>query len=397
MQAPPRCFIVKSFTPYASLEVMLTDIGFALQRRHLAVTDHLHSNFPNFELFKRQFAQVSKHEGRRFVIDENSEHNYRTDGRSLYDVWNLPRFSFITDNPARKVDLLKDFPDIGMAGVVDLDFVDIWDEFQFPGRGVIPFPHGGPDALPQTPSTAERDIDVLLVGNISSALDTEEWLGASAGPDPVLRKAYQRAFERSVSDDESLWRILRAAFQDAGVEADPDFVAGAVCHLETHLIAHRRRSILQALEGRKVAFYGNQEEGEALSVSDDVTVHDILPFRDAVDVMMRSKIVLNISPSFRNGAHERVFYGLSRGAFILAEETRYLHREAEKELGVFFLPYDVSKVMDSVNAILDRPDAELDALRDRAVAHYQQHHTWGQRVDGMLDAMAREFWSGENA
>ncbi|MDW3207992.1 MAG: glycosyltransferase [Alphaproteobacteria bacterium] len=393
MQAPPRCFIVKSFTPYASLEVMLTDIGYALQRRHMVVTDHLHSNFPNFELFKRQFAQISKHDGRRLVIDENSEHNYRTDGRSLYDVWNLPRFSFITDNPVRKLDLLKAFPDIGLAGVVDLDFLEIWDEFRFPGRGVIPFPHGGPDALPELPSTAERDIDVLLVGNISSALSTEDWLNASAGTDPLLRTAYQRAFDRSVSGDESLWRILRSEFADAGVTADADFVAAAVCHLETHLIAHRRRAILHALNGRKVAFYGNQEEGETLSVSDDVAVNDILPFRDVVDLMMRSKIVLNISPSFRNGAHERVFYGLSRGAFILAEPTRFLRREMEEGLGVSFLPYDVSQVMGAVDALLDRPDEELDAMRARAVAHYQQNHTWGHRVDAMLEAVSKEFWS----
>lgn len=393
MDTPPRCFIVKSYTPYASLEVMLSDIGFELRRRHVMVSDHLHSNFPNFELFKRQFAQVSKHSGRRLVIDENSEHNYRTDGRSLYDVWNLPRFSFITDNPVRKLEQLKAFPDVGLAGVVDLDFLEIWDEFNFPGRGAIPFPHGGPDALPQVPTTAERDIDVLLVGNVSSALSTDDWLTASAGSDPILRGAYERALDRSVTGDEALWRILRTEFADAGIAADADFVAGGVCHLETHLIALRRREILHALKGRKVVYHGNLEEGVTLSVSEDVEVNDIMPFQDVVDLMMRSKIVLNISPSFRNGAHERVFYGLSRGAFILAEPTRFLRREMEEDLGVAFLPYDVSEVMKAVDAILDRPDADLDAMRARAVEHYQKTHTWGQRVDVMLEAVSREFWS----
>lgn len=395
MLPPVRCFLIKSYTPYASLEAMDTDIGFALRQRHLIVSEHQHSNFPNFDLFKHQFAQVSKHDGRRFVIDSNLAHNYATEGQSLYDHWKLPRFSFLTDNPVHKLDLLQGFPQRGLIGVVDLDFLEILEKFSYPGKGAIPFPHGGPPPLPQLPESRERDIDVLMVGNVSTPLATADWLDKCGGQDPRIRDAFATVLDRARNTDESLWRITDSEFTGRGIIAPPEKLAAVVRETEGQLIAQRRRDILASVKTQKVVYYGAIEDGGSIAASDNVTVRDILPFYDVCDLMMRAKIVVNVSPSFRNGAHERVFYGLSRGAQILAEPTRFLTKEVEQDLGVSFMPFDAAGMDDAIAAVLDRSAEERDAVRERATAHYAATHTWGQRVDVMLDAMAEKFWPDE--
>lgn len=392
MLPPVRCFLIKSYTPYASLEAMDTDIGFALRQQNLIVSEHQHSNFPNFDLFKHQFAQVSKHEGRRFVIDSNLAHNYATDGQSLYDHWKLPRFSFLTDNPVHKLDLLQGFPKLGLIGVVDLDFLDILQRFDYPGHGAIPFPHGGPPPLSTTPKSKDRDIDVLMVGNVSSPLATADWLDRCGGQDDRIRNAFAAVLERARTTDEGLWTIAENEFTDRGIIAPPKKLAAIVRETEGQLIAQRRRDILASVKKHNVVYYGAIEDGGAVKASDNIAVRDILPFYDVCDLMMRAKVVVNVSPSFRNGAHERVFYGLSRGAQILAEPTRFLSKEVEEDLGVSFMPFAAEDMDNAIAAILDRSDEEMDTVRERATAHYARTHTWEQRVAVMLDAMAENFW-----
>lgn len=390
---PIRCLAITRFTPLASIEAMQTDICHALRCSGVLVQEHMHSDYPNFELFRHQLALHGRHEGPRFVFDTNLNHNYDHHGQSIYDAWTLPRFSFLTDSPARKLDKLGAFPNIGMIGVVDADFIELLSILKAPGKGAIPFQHAGPPPRKRMRPTAERPIDVMIVGNVSSKLSTAEWLDSADKGDPVLRHVLESCFEDCRTSDKSQWSALLAHAQERGYGiSTPSTLCDLLQSLETHVIANRRRDILSCLGGYRTVFIGGGEATADLAVDPEIDVRGSLAYLDVLDLMEQTKIVIDVSPSFRNGAHERVFYALSRGAYVLTEPSRFLTHEVESDLGISFLPYDSAGVGNAVRAILDRGPAELDAVRQRAVAHYADTHTWSQRVATLMPAIQKLYW-----
>jgi len=394
MASAARCLAITRYTPYASIELMQADICHALRDQDILVQEHMHSDFPNKELFRHQLAAIGKHAGRRFVFDTNLNHNYETNGQSIYDAWSLPRFSFLTDSPARKLDKLAGFPKSGLIGVVDEDFVELLGELEAPGLGAIPFQHAGPQPRRKLRNTSERPIDVLVLGNVSSSLTTDAWLDQDAAPNDQLRTTLTRSFERCRTETTALWKVFNEEAASSGY--DPISKASycdALCGLETHLIATRRREILSSLNSVATVFGGGTSRTNGnLHLGASVDARGALPFLDALELMEQSKIVIDISPSFRNGAHERVFYALSRGAFVLTEPSRFLTLEVENDLGIAFLPFESDDVENTIRTVLDRGPEELDAVRTRALAHYAGTHTWSQRVDTLLQSMDTLYW-----
>lgn len=388
-----QCFAITNFTPYASVEYMQADLCWALRGRDVIISEHLRSDFPNQKLMQYQMAAIGNYTGRRFVMDVNAANHYEVNGASLYDAWTLPRFTFLTDSPFRKLDNLAQFPNLGLIGAVDGDFPDLIAELGIPGKGAFHFPHAGPPPRREQAITDERPIDVLVIGNVSSDLTTEQWLQQTAGTDAGLRAILDAAYERCRRSTDPLWQILREEHEASGRAAPPVPELTRLANaLETQLIAARRRDILASIHTVKTEFHGGGEIHRNQYAGRAVTLNGPIQFLHALNLMQRAKIVIDVSPSFRNGAHERVFYALSRGAHVLTEPSRFLTHEVENDLGIGFLPFDSAGVEDTLQSILDRAPKELDAVRDRALAHYAKTHTWTQRADDLLARMAPLFW-----
>ena len=387
-----RCLSNNNYAPFASVETMQIDIADALRARDVLVTEHLHSEFPNPSLFKGQLSDLALFKGRRFFLDTNLSQNHNTAGQSIYDAWSLPRFSFLTDSPLRKLPELKQFPNLGLIGVVDDDFHDILTAFDAPGQGSVFFPHAGPAPLQDQPGWGDRVIDVLVVGNVSSPHTTASWLKAASGGDAAIKGVLDKALERCRTGTESLWSVVGLECQAAGLDLSRERRAALVLELETQLIAGRRRDLLAAITHKNVHYCGEVQPGADLKMGANVTSHGKVPFLDILDFMRAAKVVIDVSPSFRNGAHERVFYGQSRGAYILTEPSRFLETEVEQDLGIGFMPYDSGQIDAALSAIFDRGAEEMDTVRHRALPHYATTHTWAQRVDAMLESLGKTFW-----
>jgi glycosyltransferase involved in cell wall biosynthesis len=87
---------------------------------------------------------------------------------------------------------------------------------------------------------------------------------------------------------------------------------------------------------------------------------------------------------FRNGAHERVFYGLSRGAAILSDYSTLIAAPAEERLGIAIFPQDPAALDDAVADLLTHP---LDDAVAAGRRWYTQHHTWDHRAQQIIELM----------
>ncbi|HEX4192666.1 MAG TPA: glycosyltransferase, partial [Stellaceae bacterium] len=92
---------------------------------------------------------------------------------------------------------------------------------------------------------------------------------------------------------------------------------------------------------------------------------------------------LNTMP-FRTGAHERVFYGLSRGAAILSDPSSLLAAPA----GIAFFPEDPAALDETIATLLAAP---LDDAVAEGRRWYADHHTWDHRAAQLLDLVESLF------
>jgi glycosyltransferase involved in cell wall biosynthesis len=103
--------------------------------------------------------------------------------------------------------------------------------------------------------------------------------------------------------------------------------------------------------------------------------------------MDNAKLIVN-AMQYRDGAHERVFYGLSRGAAILSDPSRFLAAAEAARAGIAFFPEDPAALDDAVASLLASP---LDDTVAEGRRWYADRHTWDHRAARLLDLVTPLF------
>lgn len=392
---------MNTYTPYAAIYAMGQDIQAALRDLEISCTEYLSGNYAQPKLYEAMMLMLGQHKGNGFVLEFNGRGNVtvmnpKVGEVSLFDAWRLPKVSWLTDNPCHHMDKLRSLPDYSILGVVDRDFLDWLPQYGLNTRRTFFMPHGGPEPLRQQADTADRQIDVLYIGNIREPEAFGAWLDRVGDGDTLVRQCMEQAFGLCLQSDAGLYQTVSRVFEEAGISLSLDDLLKRTRQLEQYLIPYRRISVLKNVKRSRVVVCGDIDPAVSANFSSSITFLEKVTFEDFQDLAMNARIILNTSPSFRNGAHERVFYGLSRGAHILTEPSRFLAPEVEKGLGISFLDFDPSEIDNAIEAVLDRKD-ELDDQRQRALDHYGQTHTWKQRVHEALDILQEEFWDPDKA
>ena len=122
-----------------------------------------------------------------------------------------------------------------------------------------------------------------------------------------------------------------------------------------------------------------------LAPQTNVTVHPPVMFKEGLEILKRSKIILNSTPYFRDGSHERVFYGLASGCVAFTGESRYLHEQFDDGQGILFYQ---SMNRGDVNTRIDELLAHEKTREEMAAEGQQivmQKHTWDQRVEDLVN------------
>lgn len=108
-------------------------------------------------------------------------------------------------------------------------------------------------------------------------------------------------------------------------------------------------------------------------VNNRMLVADVAPSATAILGFAR--------PEVAGWADTRVFQYPGAGGVLV-------HDDADEflEPDVHYLKFDRARGVDSVIECVERAKAEGPAIRERAFAHVQKHHTWVNRVEDALAA-----------
>ena len=383
-----QCLIEATHTPYASIHVMLEDIGFALKKAQIGVTHYLFHPEMQTDLYTLLVKELAAMEGPRICFDINGKSNpglRRTpDGSHLLDQLGIRQITFLVDNPCQHLDHLRKGSDNGILLYLDRDFEPLLKAVNLPYKDLIFFPHGGPDLLTDAAPLPDRPHDILFAGNIFCPPKFQDWLDQIGIADKDLGLALDQAAQRVLYQSDPVFQSLQQELLNAGIEIPLPQLAEVNTRLEHFINGSYRWDMISRLKKTNLTICGDIHRDAKLPNED----HQILGatlFRNILNRVAESKFFINAVPNYRDGAHERVFYGMNRGTVILNSQSRYLEREDKQGLGLRMIPNDLSQVEDWYQAQL----ADLDLLeqqRPAALQNFLDHHSWSKRLEPVLAA-----------
>ncbi len=159
--------------------------------------------------------------------------------------------------------------------------------------------------------------------------------------------------------------------------------------LEKYIKGRERSALIKGIKKVPVHIFSNtdQETTWKTYLGDDhpnIHVHDAVNFEEAIEIMKRSKILLNPQAKNRYGAHERFFTGTACGALVISSESQYLKSEfIEHEEIVFYSHLHLEK-LNSILTYYLAHDEERAMLVEKARTKVMAHHTWDSRIKALL-------------
>ncbi|MCR5503227.1 MAG: glycosyltransferase [Lachnospiraceae bacterium] len=318
---------------------------------------------------------------------------------------NVRLYNILVDHPVYYVDEITKHYYPGMRVIcIDKGHVDFLKEILSPIRESFFFlPHGGaapenpggekdPSALSEredgiVPGFGAREIDVLYIGSIRG----KESPVFPELPFPDMQDFYGFCtdyYEKEPYAESGYAVNAYEAYR--GIRLLPEqkyiLVRNLMVGIESRIKRKRRIRLIESLadNGIPVRVFGDGDWKETADARPGRIIYGgMIPAAECLKLISKTKILLNDHPFFADGAHERIFNGMLRGAVVATNRSRYL--EERFASGQEILYYDPEKEEDfahTVGQLLD-DEEELGRIAGQALRK-AENDTWGSRLKEIL-------------
>ncbi|MFZ0565472.1 MAG: glycosyltransferase [Chlamydiales bacterium] len=279
------------------------------------------------------------------------------------DLWQIPHLSYLIDPAIYFLHQLKgDYSYIACVDEEDYQFVRSlnFDRALF-------LPHGVDRDL-FTPIETDRPYELVFFG---SCIDFEKVaLSWKEKYDPSTRNLLHEA-ARLVLADEKI-SILSALVKLGVGETNLP-----LWHHEVDLYTRGkdRVDLIHSLKDYPIHIWG---EGPWKKYNPEAEIHTPIAFEQTIEIMKKAKVVLNSSPRFKGGVHERILYALMCGCMVVTGENPFVntHFIDQQEL----LTYRYGQRQDKFADWL--PNWHRLAIQGQEKA--RDRHTWDARAKTLL-------------
>lgn len=315
---------------------------------------------------------------------------FNKERQMLCDIIKKPYFSYLIAPPYRFHEVIGS-PYV-YVGCDDRYGCEFMDDMGFE-RSYF-FPHGVDQNLSPDPKI-DRDIDVLMpMTFMDYELLRDEWWKLLP---EIVCKVMDDAIEITLSDNHT---SFMKAFSDAykvhlGLPENPKKIgfdlALPLMLMERYIKGKERVDFVKSITDAKVTLLNGHQQGHPgwEKVLGDkyknITLHEPVSFYDMIELMKRSKIVLNCFSKNKEGAHDRVFNAFACGALSMTNENVFLKDFFEDEKNIlFYQPYKLEDVNAKLNKFL--ADEELrQHVAETGRQEVMANHTWDCRILALSD------------
>lgn len=343
---------------------------------------HIHLKDGDLDGFRKLIAGKQLAGDKFFVVSQNG-------GAPVGDA---PKFNFIGDHPLDHYECISDASQNAVYSFVDRRQTDLGCLRLDDPPPAIFCPTGAPKARIQPPAMAGRDIDILFSGSIFFDPERANW-AARFGDNELLRGIFSDSVDACIEEYEDAYIAIVRACEGRSVDAgglDFDLLQALFGIVEGCCQAHQRKQIISSLRDVNVKVMGDFPP-DTFDASVNVELIGHRSFAEGVELMGRSKMVLNIVPKFSDGAHERIWYGMAAGAVVLTTASDYVAETFTHGRDIMFIEpgggIDAAAVADLVH-----DPARLSEMAENAQPLFEAGHTWDVRAGRIANAAEAAFF-----
>lgn len=302
------------------------------------------------------------------------------EGRFLADMIHIPHVACLVDSANQFFPLIKSRYTV--VTCVDQFSCEFFKGMQF--ENALFMPHAVEKEF-ITHDEVEKLYDVVM---LASCIDYEDILKqAQQKYEPFIVNAMQEAAELTLSNDNVPYvQAFVLSLGKTGKQINPnqyDFVT-ILDDLEQYIRGLERVEVIKAITDVPVQIFGAGPWKKYLKGQDNVTIHPGVPFKQALEVMKQTKILLNSCSWIKFGAHERIFTGIAAGSLVLTNRNPYMEEYFKDEESILFYNHKERQQLNrKIKAYLNNPSA-CQQIIQKGQNIVKQHHTWDQRAASLL-------------
>lgn len=316
------------------------------------------------------------------------------DGRPLYDAANTTLLAVYVDHPAHHIPSLTENIKNFLCCFNDKQHVDYVNEI-LPNHHKIAFflPHGGLKKTFEEDNQIknleeykkQKSIDIVFAGTFNKNI-TKKWEDIIDYPKYIL----DEVSEILIHDD---YASVHKTFNQVCTKYGIKFSTFGKVQLPSTLVeiigyvrSVKRVELIKkiAKSGLNITICGNAWES-FVKEHKNINYIGALNIKENLELIKKAKVLINVTPNFTDGSHERVFTGMLNNTVVFSDKSRYYDEFFEDEKNILYYSFNsLDEDIEKLKNIL-KDDKKLYEISQNAYEIANKHHSWENRVDTMLE------------
>lgn len=311
--------------------------------------------------------------------------------QSLYDVINTNFLAIYVDHPAhliqRVIEPIKNY----LISFVDKEHIDYVNEIQQQNHKISFFlPHGGFIGN----QVEINDLDTYVKVKKIEILFTGTYMGDAKrvweNNNFLPNKLIEKVCEKLIYDDySSIHKTFYEIFDKEGIkfsQISKAQLSKLFVQIITYVRQYKRNILIEriAQSGLNITICGRNWDS-FVSKYNNIDYKGELDINDTLKLIGKSKILINASPNFTNGSHERVFSGMLNQSVVFTDKSSYYDEYFEDEKNILY--YSFNSLEKDINKLKNflTDNKKLYNMSFDAYDIVIKSHTWRNRVDKILE------------
>lgn len=305
------------------------------------------------------------------------------DGRLFFDVTGIPHVSILLDSVANNFVYMTYSPNT-ILPCVDNASVELLHGIGFSKTFFMP--HAIEAEVNYDPKKSRKYEAVMLGSCIDYEAIAATW---TQYPESLQKVMYEAANISLSSSTIPVYQAIAEAIdneiqQGTNLNIQDFDIMHLIDQIELYMRGKDRVELIKAIKTIPIHVFGSGNFEKYLGNQKNVILHPSLTFKEALEVMQASKIVLNSCPQFKKGSHERILYGLASGALVITNRNNYLEEQFREGESILFYQYPSLENLDNLlNEYLSDEEKRVK-LVEAGRSIVMKSHTWDARAPYLI-------------
>ncbi len=236
----------------------------------------------------------------------------------------------------------------------------------------------------------DRYYDVIFTGSIIDYEDIDTQLDSL---DDTLKTMWQVVYQY-ICEDTSLTieRAIRKCMKDYSLNITNEHIHQIILlfkRMDSVIRAKFRQEVIKTVvdSGIRIDVFGDGWDiiKERLGSPNNLITHNIVSYRESVELMNQSKLAINVMPWFKDGFHDRIATAMLNGCVSITDTSGYISDNYmdKKDIVIYDLN-NLSALPDIIRELLKNENHNTERIAMAGKEKASKIDTWSNRAKWFL-------------